>query len=297
MKNLLQGAYDLHIHATPDVVPRRQDLQSLARDAARAGMAGILLKSHVTPTTGRCYALNRLLPAGPRFFPTLALNPPVGGINPLAVESFLREGGRVVFMPTYGAANHIARWGAGKPPTAFPLEPGFRGLELLDRGGRLLPGCRVVLELLARHRAVLATGHVSPRESLALLQAARQAGVQRLLVTHPSESVVAMSPEEQKQAVELGAMIEHCFFAVTRACPDRIRLEDIRDQIRWVGAEHVIISSDFGQPGNPPAVEGFAHYLKALGACGISQDEMRLMVADNPRRLLDLQDRDEAYSG
>jgi len=287
MKNLLQGAYDLHVHATPDVVPRRQDLAELARAAARAGMAGILLKSHVTPTSGRCYALNRLLPDGPRFFPALALNPPLGGVNPLAVESFLREGGRVVFMPTYGAANHIARWGAGKPPTAFPLAPGFAGLELLDQAGGLKPECRAVLELVARKDAVLATGHVSPRESLALLQAARQAGVRRLLVTHPSESVVAMSPEEQLQAVRLGAMIEHCFFAVTEACPERISIEEIRDQIRLVGTERVILSSDFGQPGNPPAVEGFGHYLEALMKSGVKEDEIRQMIAHNPRRLLE----------
>ena len=121
---LLKEAFDIHVHCTPDVIARVQDLGQLAGSVAEAGMGGMLIKDHTTSTVGRVYALNRMRPQGCRFFSALALNPPVGGINPSAVESALREGADVIYFPTYGAKNHIAIWGAGKPPTAFPLPAG-----------------------------------------------------------------------------------------------------------------------------------------------------------------------------
>ena len=219
MSALLQGAYDLHIHAAPDVIPRKLDIKDLAQAAAQAGMAGIALKDHTTSTAGRCYVLNRLLPKGLIFYGCLALNPTVGGINPLAVESFLREGGSIVYMPTYGAANHIRRWGLGKSPTDFPIAKGFQGLTILDEVSRLTPECDPILRLIKKHDAVLATGHISPEESLALLRKARDVGIKRMLVTHASESVTPMALDQQKEVVQLGAMIEHCFFCRNRGMP------------------------------------------------------------------------------
>lgn len=288
MSKLLQGAYDLHVHAAPDVVPRKQDIVELAKAAHRAGMAGIALKDHTTPTAGRCYALNRMFPQDIRFFGCLALNPTVGGINALAVESFLREGGNIVYMPTYGAANHIEKWGLGKPPTAFPVSEGFPGLVLLDEAGRLIPELGPILGMIKQYDTVLATGHIAPKEALALLKSARDAGITRMLVTHASESVTAMTIDQQKEAVGLGAMIEHSLFAVTDVCPGALKIEQIRDQINSLGPDHVILSSDFGQVANHQPVEGFEHYLKNLISSGIEKDVVKAMIMDNPKRLLDV---------
>ncbi|MEJ5358661.1 MAG: DUF6282 family protein [Desulfobacterales bacterium] len=284
---LLKGAIDLHVHAAPDVVARKQDLLELARDAADAGMAGMLIKDHCTSTVGRVLAVNRLYPQGPRFYSALALNPPSGGLNPVAAEAFLRAGGRVVFAPTYGAAHHIAVWGAGRPPTAFPLPPGFTGIRLLDESGALAAELPPILELAAQHDAVLATGHVSPEEALALLRAARRAGVRRLAATHVSEPVCGMDLARQREAVGLGALVEHCLFALTPACPGSIGLEEMARSIRSLGVEHVVLSSDFGQVSNPPAVYGLGDCLERLQDLGFSTAEIKTMVSDNPRRLLE----------
>lgn len=286
-ETLLQGAYDIHVHCTPDVIPRAQDLMALAQVAHRAGLAGIGLKDHTTSTVGRAYALNGLYPTGPRFFSTLALNPPVGSLNPVAAESALRAGVDVIYFPTYGARHHVEVWGAGQPPTAFPLPAGdYQGVTILDETGQPKAECATILQLIARHDAVLATGHLSPTESLALLKLAGESGVKRMVVTHASESVTAMTSDQQREAIALGAMIEHCFFAVTDSCPDAIPLEKIRDQIRDVGVSNVILSSDLGQVANRPPVAGFAHYLERMRRLGFADDEMRVMIVDNPRRLL-----------
>ncbi len=286
-RRLLAGAIDLHVHAAPDVGPRRQDALAVMAAADRAGMAGLLLKDHCTSTVGRAAVLNAALAHGPRAHAALALNPPVGGLNPVAVEAFLRAGGRVVFAPTYGAAHHIAVWGAGRPPTAFPLPPDFAGLRLLDERGRCLPEVDSILELIAVHDAVLATGHVAPREGLALIGRARQLGVRRLLVTHASEPVTAMDLAQQAEAVALGALVEHCFFAVTPHCPGRLTLAEIARQVRTLGPAHVILSGDFGQVGNPPPVEGFGLHLALMEELGFSSAELAAMAAGHPRRLLE----------
>ncbi len=283
---LLQGAYDLHVHASPDVVPRRQDLLELARSAREAGMGGIALKDHTSCTAGRVYLLNRLFEGSPVFYGCIALNPPVGGLNPSAVESALREGARIVHFPTYGARNHIRHWGLGKPPTAFPVPHDFTGDTVNDEAGAIRPEVDEILDLIVRFDAVLATGHIAPEESLALVRRATEKGVRKVLVNHVMESVAPMTPNQQREAARLGALIEQSFFALTPACPNPGTVEEMRDQIRAVGPQSIILSSDLGQVSNMPPVEGFAHYLRLLEEAGIGRDELRVMIRDNPLRLI-----------
>ena len=286
-ERLLEGAYDIHVHAAPDVIQRAMDIKQLCREAERSGMAGILLKDHCTSTVGRAAALNLMGSGSCRFYSALALNPPVGSLNPTAVESALRAGVDVIFFPTYGAAHHIRRWGAGKPPTAFPLpEVHFEGLTIVDGNGLLKPEAVVILELIAEHDAVLATGHISAGESLAMLRKGKELRIKRMLVTHASESVPAFSLAEQQEAIGLGALIEHSFFAVTSSCPDPISMDYMRDVIRKTGTDHIILSSDFGQTANGNPVAGFLHYLAKFGELGFEESELRQMICANPARLL-----------
>ena len=285
---LLEGAYDIHVHALPDVIPRAMDVIQIARAAVEQKMSGLLFKDHTTSTTGRVYALNNLLEGPCRFFSSLALNAPVGFVNPTAVESALRSGTDIIYFPTYGARNHIEKWGLGKPPTAFPVSKDEKkGFSLLDDTGKVRHGTNAILKLIAGYNAVLGTGHLSPVESLELIKYARKAGVQRIVVTHASESVVDMEPDQQKEAAHMGAMIEHCFFAVTDSCPGKIQLETIRDQIHHVGISSSILSTDFGQVENYPPIEGFLYYLGKMRALGFSDDELFVMIHDNPRKLME----------
>lgn len=287
-QHLLEAAYDIHVHASPDVVTRAMDVIQLAQAAVEKKMAGLLIKDHTTATTGRVYVLNHLLKGTCRFFSSLALNPPVGFVNSSAVESALRCGTDLIYFPTYGAANHIKKWGLGKPPTAFPVSSdNKKGFSLLDEGGKIKDGVKAILKLIARHDAVLGTGHLSPVESLQLIKLAKEVGVKRMVVTHASESVVDMEPDQQKEMAHMGAMIEHCFFAVTDSCPGKIPLERIRDQIQYVGISSCILSTDFGQVENGSPIEGFSHYLAKMRALGFSEDELRVMIHDNPKKLME----------
>ena len=121
---------------------------------------------------------------------------------------------------------------------------------------------------------------------MALLQAAATLGVKHMVVTHASQSVPNMSLADQKAAVGFGAFIEHCFLAVTECCPGTIPLPSIAEQIRAVGYQHVVLSSDFGQPANGAPIEALGRHVGRLHDLGFGEDELRMMLCDNPRRLV-----------
>lgn len=283
--SLLQGAYDMHVHAAPDVKPRAMDAVALGRAANAAGMAGLVLKDHAVPTTGRAYVLNQLLDGTCRFYGALVLNPTLGFLNPAAVRAALDAGAAMVFLPTYGAAHHVRMFSSGKGE-AYPQSQTMpEGLALSDDGN--FAALAALLTDVARHDAVFATGHMSPAECLTAINMAKDAGVQRMLITHASMPRLGMTPDQQREAAAMGAFIEHSFVACTHVLPDPIPVELIRDHIRHVGVEHCVLSSDLGQVANGAPVERFAAYLDALHHAGLGWEELRVMVRDNPHHLLE----------
>jgi hypothetical protein len=283
----LRGAYDIHIHCSPDVVPRAQDLVELAAEAREAGMAGVVLKDHTACTAGRAYALNRLYPDGPRFFGILALNPSVGGLNPAAAEAALREGARIIYFPTYGARYFLTNFGGTGILASFPMpKVDYQGLSIWDGHRGVWPEVLAILDLIAHYDAVLATGHLAPMESVALLRLAQGRGIRRTVVTHASEAITPLTIEQQMEAAARGAFIEHCLLAAVPGSAHVVPMQMIADQIRKVGIEHCIVSSDFGQVANGPIVAGFARYLDLLAQCGFTEDELHTLICHNPARLL-----------
>jgi len=281
---LLRDAYDLHLHPAPDVPPRSQRAYEFAKEAAEAGMAGAALKSHVFPTVMVADALNQAFPDGPEFFGTLTLNAQVGGVNPLAVKAALEAGGRLVWFPTFSAAHHQAVWGSN---AAYPLPSTDPvGIDILDEANQLRPHVLEVVDLIAKHDAVLATGHLSVPECRVLLKTAADRGVRRRILTHVTEEVSRMDLDSQREIAEAGAFIEHSFMAVTDACPGRIGLEEMVAEIEAVGPEKVILTSDFGQVSNGPIVEGFGNYLERLIEAGISEEAVRCMIVENPKSVI-----------
>lgn len=284
--DLLHNAWDLHLHAGPDVVPRAQRADEVWADAREAGMAGIGLKDHCGSTGTLARMLDaRAGTAGPRVIGSVTLNPPVGGFNPAAVEAALRVGARIVWMPTYASRRHLEICG----PSPFPRGAVGRGLTIWAEedatGGPLRSELGEILSLVAQHDAVLASGHLHPRESLGLFAAARAAGVRRMVLTHPALAVTAASLEVQREAVALGAWVEHGVLAFTRdeaACGPG----DLVAQIRALGLERVTLCSDLGKVADGPVVAGFAAGLAKLREAGLEEGELRRLVGLNPARLL-----------
>lgn len=276
----LEGAVDLHVHAAPDVWPRRLDALALAREAAAAGMRAILLKSHHTTTADRAAIVDGLV-QDVRIFGGLALNEFVGGLNPAAVEAALALGAREIWMPTISAANH--RQATGQPG----------GLSILDEEQRLQPVVHEILSLVAQRDVILGTGHLSVREARALVPAARAAGVKRILITHPELSIINMPIAVQEELAGAGVFFERCLIVTVppgRTVPPGpvVPLSAIAAAVRQVGVETTVLATDFGQVENPSPVEGLRQYIAGMLELGFSQAEIDRMTRLNPAWLLGL---------
>ena len=206
-RDLLRGAYDTHIHIAPDVVEREIDDLSLARRFAELGMAGFLLKSHYTSTAERASVVSAAVP-GVHVLGAIVLNRAVGGLNPLAVEVAAREGARTVWLPTVDSVNESHERDA--PPGAkvpvwveLQLELREQGLEIdpvavVDDAGAVLPETVAVLERIARHQMVLATGHLGRDEIFAVVDAGRGQGIELIVITHPEFPSQSLSIDDQR---------------------------------------------------------------------------------------------------
>jgi predicted metal-dependent phosphotriesterase family hydrolase len=98
----------------------------------------------------------------------------------------------------------------------------------------------------------------------------------------------SLTAEQAQQAARLGAFIE--FVSGTLATvAAQAKIDRLADDIRKVGVEHAIVSSDLGQRGSPLPADGFATYIDALRRKGFTDRELDRMAKENPARLLGLQ--------
>ncbi len=72
----------------------------------------------------------------------------------------------------------------------------------------------------------------------------------------------------------------------------RVSIEDMANAIKEVGADHFVLASDLGQTGNPIHPDGVEMMMRGLEAEGISREDIEKMMADNPARLLGLDEKD-----
>jgi hypothetical protein len=289
----LEGAYDLQVHVGPDVIARRIDDIDCAREFLARGMKGFVLKSHYIQTGERAQVVTKAVP-GSRVFGAITLNHSVGGLNPVAVELAGRTGCKIVWMPTVDAENETAgRVDGGSQKLPFwakiQRELAAEGispppLSVVDASGHLVEPARRCLERIAKHNMILATGHLGRREIFALVRAAKDMGLKKVLVTHAEFPSQSLTGDEQKELADLGAVIEHCF---TTTYTNKAPWETTFANIRKTGVSRTVISTDLGQTINPPVAEGFAMFVQRLLDAGFSADEVRTMAVTIPTRLVE----------
>jgi hypothetical protein len=289
--DLLKGAIDMHIHSAPDLFARSCDHLELARDACQHGMRAIVLKCHFAMTSFRAAVVQSAAGGELKIFGGIVLNHAVGGFNPYAVDAALKAGGKVVWMPTISAANHLNHYGFGAYRTqrvlGGDLLPFKEGLTPL-KGGKLVPELEQILGMVAEANVVLGTSHFSVEESKVLVDEAKRMGVKKIVVTHPEFEVVNMSVRDQIELARKGAYMERTILPVTpmwRSMDVDAMVKIIKD----VGADHAIMATDLGQVHNPKPVEGYRMFIQMLLEKGVTPQEIEVMARRNPARLLDLE--------
>ncbi|HWW85521.1 MAG TPA: DUF6282 family protein [Vicinamibacterales bacterium] len=289
----LQGAYDLQVHVGPDVIARRIDDIDCAKEFLSRGMKGFVIKSHYIQTGERAQVATKAVP-GSRLFGAVTLNHSVGGLNPVAVEIAGRSGCKIVWMPTVDAQNETAgRLDGGSTKLPFwakiQRELAAEGispppLTVIDQSGHLVEAARRCLERIKIHNMILATGHLGRPEIFALVRAAKDMGLKKVLVTHAEFPSQSLTGDEQKELADLGAIIEHCF---TTTYTGKAAWDTAFANIRKAGPSRAVISTDLGQSINPPVAEGFGMFAQYLLDAGFTLDEVRTMAVTNPTRLVE----------
>jgi hypothetical protein len=267
------------------------DAVEAAEAAERAGMRGVAFKNHHTSTVERAYFVSREVERL-EVYGGLVLNYAVGGLNPYAVDAALKMGAKMIWMPTVDALNHKrfygelggygGKLGYGRP--RFYEEAG--GITILDEEGRLDARVKEIIELAAEADAVIATSHLSVEEAKRLVEEARRRGV-KVLITHVFFEVVRLSLEDQRWMADQGAFMELCYSSLSPAWRSA-SIDEVMQVIKEVGPQHYILSSDLGQIHNPPPPEGLRIYIRLLLERGLEPEEVRMMVQENPLRLLGL---------
>ena len=274
---VLRGAIDIHVHTEPDSRPRSVDAIEAVQQAKANGMRAVVLKNHYEYTSGLAYIAGKQVP-GVEVFGGVDLNLTVGGMNPAAVEYMAATTGargKLVWMSTFDAENQVR----------FSKEN--RPFVSVAKNGELLPATKAVIAAIAKHGLVLATGHNSAEEGLMLIREAKRQGVQHIVVTHAMNDPIRMSVPQMQEAAKLGALVEFVGGNIGDA-DGKARMDRFVDAIKKIGPEFCILSSDLGQKGNPLPTDGFAAFLGAMKARGLTDPDIDRMARRNPAQLLGL---------
>ena len=193
---LLQGAIDTHSHTSPSLFPRVCDHVEYARGAASVGMRAVVFKFHHGDTSGRIPLVQRIMENEIEVYGGITLNNAVGGFNPFAVDTAIRLGAKMVWMPTLSAKNHLDKLGAPH----FPGQRQVGKVQLKEKPltifadenrRKILPEVQTICRLIADANICLSTGHLDPGEVRALIKVAKKEGVKKIIVQHPEYIVDA----------------------------------------------------------------------------------------------------------
>lgn len=289
----LTGAVDLHTHVGPSPFDRRVDGYESALEAGNAGMDAIVMKEHFLPTAYATPYIERLLErdgVDVEAFGSIVLNYCNGGFNPFAVQAALDYGAKVVWGPTIDAAHHAQQ--TGQLGAFLDVEAGEEyaereGLRALDSDGHLSDDVRLCIEKIAANDVVLALGHLSFEETRAIVEYAAAIGHNKVVVDHPNYRVTDLSLDQQDELASLGATLNFPFMAISPKY-HWIESYELADNIRHVGVDNCVLSSDVGQRVNPSVPESLRILGEVLRSEGLSVAEIEQMMSRTPKRLLDM---------
>lgn len=286
---LLVGTIDLHCHSGPSVMPRDIDHIEAVKEASQAGMRAVLFKDHYYSATPIVRLLERHYDdLGVTMLSGVPLNNTSGGINPYAVNHGLALGARLIWMPTFSAANHIRHDHRHRSlPTSMELmKP--KMLTVVDDMGYITDDVKQILDQIAKADAVLSAGHLHISEIWPLFEEAVARGVNRRLVNHPT-FVIDANLVDIAELASNGAFIEHSMCMFTPDCRFKIyEPEVVNDLVNAGGFEQTIFGSDLGQVDNPTPVEGFKRVIGVCIKLGYSDEHIRALTGGNAARLMGL---------
>lgn len=283
----LNGVIDTHVHSAPDVRERKMTDLELMEAAVKYGVRSMVIKSHAMATAGRAVLVNAVREEKYPYsdfvmFGGAVLNSQLGGINPKAAEAALKIGGKIIWLPTFDSEFTMER--AGKS-----------GGVPVVKDGKVTDEVKEVIRLVKEYDAVLATGHISPKEIFLVAEAACDLGLRKVVANHPESNLVGLTMEEMKRLAEdYGVFLEHCFQQPVGGGKYESNESITLQSVREIGAEHIIIATDAGQKQNPWWYEELEESIARLERNGVTKADIDRMTKTNPAYVLGIEAASEA---
>lgn len=279
--SLLAGSYDIHQHGGPSAtVARIHNELDFAIQGCEVGLGGIVFKNHDSPTTRSTILVQQVVDNWAkehskkpiRLYGGVVLNYAVGGLNPDAVVSAYRLGGKYVWLPNMDSNHHRKFVGEGEG----------EGIDLIDGNDKLVPKMKEILELMAGTNMVLGTGHNSTRERLIVVREAVKMGLERIEVIHPNHPVSWLTPEQCKTFAGLG-----CFIGIyAMDIGLTYTWDDVMAIYKAVGPEKIVLGSDCGHYMESHPVDAMRRLLIGFLTKGVPDKDIKLMCQKNAENLL-----------
>lgn len=281
MWDLLRGSYDIHQHSGPSSTTERlYDELDLAIHGCYVGQGGIVFKNHDSPSTRSVKIVQKVVDQWAEennkkkieLFGGVVLNYSVGGLNPEAVISAYRLGGKYVWLPNLDANHHrnVVNQGVGQ------------GIDLIDENDNVVPKMKEVLDLIAGTDMVLGVGHQSTRERLMVVREAVKMGVQRIEINHVNFALTWTTPEQCKMFADLGAYIG--IYAMEIGVD--YTWDEVVAMYKAVGPERIVLASDCGHIENPYPLDGMRRLILGFLLRGVPDEHVKLMCQTNAYNLL-----------
>ena len=238
-----------------------------------------MLKAHEGSTAERAALL------GDGVFGGVVLNSPVGGANPDAVMVAARLGGRVVWLPTSSSPAHRAAHAS--PELHAHAGVHFREVPICD-GPVARPEWFEVLDEVAAHDLLLASGHLTMDETVAVFAEARRRGVRRLMVNHPRAPVPRLaSGARGRSSSRLDVRLEVGALADLLGTGDDGDVATATEQLAaCYPHELLVFGSDLGHTAYPTFEDGIdAWTRRMLGVFG--EAELTSIMTKTGRELIE----------
>lgn len=285
---VLEGAFDMHVHAFPDPeIDTGWDQVQITKMATDIGMGGCLFKAHTFPTATTVPFVNMIVeeyakkiekkPA--HAYGGIVLNHASGGLYPFSVQMVAHLGAKMVWLPSHDGAHH----------NRVMENPGKNWIELLDENDKPVSNLYEIFEIIASHDMILDPNHASTKQRFVVIEEAKKLGVRKFMLTHPNWNVTKMTLDQLIEISKMGAYIGlFAYGDIPNYNNPNCDPQYFMECIRQIGADHCIIASDLGTAINVPPTEGMKLFVRILLANGFKKSDIRKMVVDNPRYLLGL---------
>ena len=277
IKEFVEGSYDLHVHSAPSHVKRTIDDIDLIKKASTYKMAGVLIKNHYEPTSGRSELINTHFNFFTKAYGGVVLNSTVGGINPYACESALKMGAKIVWLPTRDAENSL-RYGNMKGDF-FNRE----GISVVDDKSKLIKSFKEVVEVVKKYDATLATGHISLEESLKVCDYAIKKNV-KVVLTHPDWNRTKIPIDIQIDLGKKGVFIEKVWANLDDGDCSADEFLNVMNQLDF---NNTFITTDRGYYTKKPPFESLVDCIEFLIEKGVDGRNIEKILKITPKIIVE----------